>query len=330
MKARINSLDRILITGVAGFVGHHFLQYLYENNIQMEVYGVDVNIPSYDCDRYQEKMKISFATLNLLNIEELRGVFRKFVPDYILHLASFSSVAYSWQHPADSFVNNTNLFLNLLTVAGEFNKNCRILSIGSSEEYGNVSENEIPITEDTLLKPVSPYAVARVSQEELSRLYVNGYGFDIVMTRSFNHIGPWQDTRFAVPSFIKQIANIKESGQNEGKMQTGDISVIRDFTDVRDVVRAYYFLLKNGKKGEIYNVCSGRGIALRDIVVKTADILKVKIQISVCENLLRPNENRVIIGNNTKLHRESGWSPEIEIEKTIRDMLENTEGLHTV
>lgn len=330
MKARINSLDRILITGVAGFVGHHFLQYLYENNIQMEVYGVDVNIPSYDCDRYQEKMKISFATLNLLNIEELRGVFRKFVPDYILHLASFSSVAYSWQHPADSFVNNTNLFLNLLTVAGEFNKNCRILSIGSSEEYGNVSENEIPITEDTLLKPVSPYAVARVSQEELSRLYVNGYGFDIVMTRSFNHIGPWQDTRFAVPSFIKQIANIKESGQNEGKMQTGDISVIRDFTDVRDVVRAYYFLLKNGKKGEIYNVCSGRGIALRDIVVKTADILKVKIKISVCENLLRPNENRVIIGNNTKLHRESGWSPEIEIEKTIRDMLENTEGLHTV
>ena len=330
MKARINSLDRILITGVAGFVGHHFLQYLYENNIQMEVYGVDVNIPSYNCDRYREKMKISFATLNLLNIEELRGVFRKFVPDYILHLASFSSVAYSWQHPADSFVNNTNLFLNLLTVAGEFNKNCRILSIGSSEEYGNVSENEIPITEDTLLKPVSPYAVARVSQEELSRLYVNGYGFDIVMTRSFNHIGPWQDTRFAVPSFIKQIANIKESGQNEGKMQTGDISVIRDFTDVRDVVRAYYFLLKNGKKGEIYNVCSGRGIALRDIVVKTADILKVKIQISVCENLLRPNENRVIIGNNTKLHRESGWSPEIEIEKTIRDMLENTEGLHTV
>ena len=315
-------MKKLLITGVSGFVGHHFIDFLYKEDIQMEICGVDLRDPTYNLAPYRDKLSIDFHSVNLLDIESIRAVFREFTPDYILHLASFSSVAYSWQHPADSFVNNTNLFLNLLTVVGEFNKECRILSVGSSEEYGNVTVEDVPIKERLVVKPSSPYAIARVSQEMLSKLYVDSFGYNIVMTRSFNHIGPWQDERFVVPSFIKRIREIKESGRTEGIIETGDTSIVRDFVDVRDVVKAYYLLLTKAEAGSIYNICSGEGIALSNLIDRIADQFGVEITTKVNPDYVRPNDNRVMIGENFKIKHDLGWIPKIPLEKTLMDMIE--------
>ena len=247
--------------------------------------------------------------------------------EYILHLASYSSVAYSWKHPIECFNNNTNIFLNVVHTIHRLRMNCRILSVGSSEEYGNVTEQDIPLIEESKILPGSPYAVARVSQEMLSRVYVNSYGLDIVMTRSFNHIGPLQDTRFVVPSFITRILKIKQEGMVEGTIETGDLSIIRDFVDVRDVVKAYYNLLVFGKTGELYNICSGNGIALKDIVLKIGEIVGVKVSTTTNSEFVRLNDNHIIIGSYDKIKKDINWKPEIPLEVTLKDMVQYYEGM---
>ncbi|MGN0249523.1 MAG: GDP-mannose 4,6-dehydratase [Lachnospiraceae bacterium] len=313
---------RFLITGFSGFVGRHFLQYLYDKNEEMEVFGIDIRKPAFDTTVYADRLKISFKEVNLLDKEALKEVLESFRPQYILHLASFSSVAFSWQHPEESFVNNTNIFLNMTGILKELQLPCRVLSIGSSEEYGNVLPKHLPLKEDMQLQPVSPYAVARVSQEMLSKVFVDSYHLDIILTRSFNHIGPWQDERFVVPSFIRRILNIRDAGLSEGTIETGDTTIIRDFVDVRDVVNAYYMLLTEGTPGEIYNICSGTGIALSDIIDQIADIVGVKVSTKVNSEYVRPNDNRVVVGSHEKITTELGWQPVIKWEQTLRDMVE--------
>ena len=313
---------RFLITGFSGFVGKHFLHYLYDKNEEMEIFGIDIRKPAFDVSVYADRLHIQFEEVNLLNRDELKSVIERFRPQYILHLASFSSVAFSWQHPEESFVNNTNIFLNLTGVLKELELPCRVLSIGSSEEYGNVMAEQLPLRESMQLQPVSPYAVARVSQEMLSKVFVDSYHLDIILTRSFNHIGPWQDERFVVPSFIRRILNIKDEGLSEGTIETGDTTIVRDFVDVRDVVNAYYMLLMDGTPGEIYNICSGTGIALADIINQVADIVGIKVHTKVNPEYVRPNDNRVVIGSHDKLTTELGWQPVISWNRTLRDMVE--------
>lgn len=313
---------RFLITGFSGFVGRHFLQYLYDKNEAMEVFGIDIRKPAFDTSVYDDRLKISFKEVNLLDKEALKEILEIFKPQYILHLASFSSVAFSWQHPEESFVNNTNIFLNMTGILKELQLPCRVLSIGSSEEYGNVLPQHLPLKENMQLQPVSPYAVARVSQEMLSKVFVDSYHLDIILTRSFNHIGPWQDERFVVPSFIRRILNIRDAGLSEGTIETGDTTIIRDFVDVRDVVNAYYMLLTEGTPGEIYNICSGTGITLSDIIDQIADIAGVKVSTKVNPEYVRPNDNRVVIGSHEKITEELGWQPCVKWEQTLRDMVE--------
>lgn len=288
----------------------------------MEVFGIDIRKPAFDTTVYADRLKISFKEVNLLDKEALKEVLEIFKPQYILHLASFSSVAFSWQHPEESFVNNTNIFLNMTGILKELQLPCRVLSIGSSEEYGNVLPKHLPLKETMQLQPVSPYAVARVSQEMLSKVFVDSYHLDIILTRSFNHIGPWQDERFVVPSFIQRILNIRDAGLSEGTIETGDTSIIRDFVDVRDVVNAYYMLLTEGTPGEIYNICSGTGIALSDIIDQIADIVGVKVSTKVNPEYVRPNDNRVVVGSHEKITTELGWQPVIKWEQTLCDMVE--------
>lgn len=313
---------RFLITGFSGFVGRHFLQYLYDTKEEMDVFGIDIRKPAFDFTAYSDRLHIQFQEVNLLARSELKNVLERFQPHYILHLASFSSVAFSWQHPEESFVNNTNIFLNLTGVLKELELPCRVLSIGSSEEYGNVMAEHLPLRESMQLQPVSPYAVARVSQEMLSKVFVDSYHLDIILTRSFNHIGPWQDERFVVPSFIRRILNIKDEGLSEGTIETGDTTIVRDFVDVRDVVNAYYMLLMDGTPGEIYNICSGTGIALADIINQVADIVGIKVHTKVNPEYVRPNDNRVVIGSHDKLTTELGWQPVISWNRTLQDMVE--------
>ncbi len=314
-------MDKILITGFSGFVGHHFLQFLYDNHPDTEVYGIDLREPLYDYKAYTDKMKIHFKTVNLLDLDQMRELCTHFKPDYILHLASFSSVAYSWKYPAESFTNNTDIFLKLTTVVREMAPKCRVLSVGSSEEYGNVEEKDIPIKETNKLNPTSPYAVARISQEMLAQLFADNFDMQIILTRSFNHIGPWQDDRFVVPSFVKRIKDIKDQGKNTGTIETGDTTIIRDFVDVRDVVRAYYMLLKEGTSGQIYNICSGKGRTLREIIDMIAGTLDMTIDNEVNPEFVRPNDNKVMIGDYSKINNELGWQPEIPFEQTIKDIV---------
>ncbi len=312
---------KMLITGFSGFVSWHFIEYLYAKKTSMEVYGIDIRSPQFDFDKYKAFLNIHFRIIDMTDVVQLQELFEDFVPDYILHLAAYSSVAYSWKNPSESFMNNSNIFLNLIGEVQKCNPKCRILSVGSSEEYGMVNERDLPINEDQALNPISPYAVARVAQEMLAKIYVETYKLDIVLTRSFNHIGPGQDSRFVVSSFMNQIIDIKKKGNKTGIIETGDISIIRDFVDVRDVVRAYYLLLLNGKSGEVYNICSGKGVVLKDLISIIANQVGVSVLTKINNDFVRPRDNHVIVGSFEKIKTELGWCPEINLCDTIHDIL---------
>lgn len=318
-------MKKILITGVAGFVATHFVEYLYKEKLDYEICGIDINVPKFNYEQFADKIKISFKHADMADIQALHDIISQFRPDYVLHLASFSSVAYSWKYPSTSFMNNCNIFLNLVSVVKEVCPECRILSVGSSEEYGNVAHEDLPIRENQNMAPLSPYAVARVSQEMLSKIFVEAYGMDIIMTRSFNHIGQRQDERFVVPSFIRRILNIKESNKNEGEIETGDISIIRDFVDVRDVVKAYYMLLTQGTKGEVYNICSGKGITLKELVEMIAEEVGVSVIPKINPEFVRPNDNKEIVGSAYKIESELGWKRKYKFKDTVEDMVKYME-----
>lgn len=315
-------MKRMLITGFSGFVSRHFLNYLVENNLSYEVLGVDVNPPKFAMEDYAPTLAMSFEQVNLLDKEAVEDMIATFRPDYILHLASFSSVAYSWQHPADCFMNNTSIFLNVTEALRKHDLcDCRLLSVGSSEEYGDVKKEELPLQEDMPLVPVNPYAVARVSQEMMAKVLADSFGMQIMLTRSFNHMGPFQDERFVIPSFVRRILDIAESGAKSGEIETGDTSIVRDFVDVRDVVRAYYRLLLDGKAGEVYNICGEKGVSLAEVVDQIADIVGVSVTNRVNPDFVRPGDNQVVIGSAEKIRQDIGWTAEIPLRQTLMDMI---------
>lgn len=313
-------MEKYLITGFSGFISKHFCEYLERNRIAALIKGVDITDHDLNFDDY-EHLSFEFEKMDLLSVSDTARIIRDFQPRYILHLASYSSVAFSWKSPIESFNNNTNIFLNILETAREFDLSVRILSVGSSEEYGNVHEEDLPLSEEAPLNPTSPYAVARVSQELLSKVYVEGYGLDVVLTRSFNHIGPRQRDIFAVASFARQLAEIKKSKRTDGTIVTGDVSIVRDFIDVRDVAAAYYLLLQKGEKGHVYNVCSGKGTSLQDLISIMADTLGININVLVEKGLIRPGDNRKIVGCNDKIREALRWSPQYSLEQSLRDTL---------
>lgn len=309
--------EKFLITGFSGFVSKHFLDYLENNKIYAEVLGVDVNeVIPFDYLNFSF-VNCSFKKIDLLDKQAVEEIINTFKPQFVLHLASYSSVAMSWKMPVESFTNNTNIFLNLIETIRLSNLSCRILSIGSSEEYGNSIDNSIPLSEEHPLNPISPYAVARVSQEMLSKVYTDSYGMDIIMTRSFNHIGTHQKDIFVIPSFVKKMIALKNSSNTEKELITGDTSIIRDFVDVRAVVEAYYLLFKKGKKGEVYNICNGKGTSLTEVIQLISSILNIKVIQKTDPNLVRPNDNRIIIGSNEKLKKDTGWENKYSLEQSL-------------
>ena len=313
-------MSKYLITGFSGFVGEHFLDFLNEKKEDDIILGIDIKPPDFLISNYKN-LRCRYEQIDMLNKNELEKIIYQFCPDYVLHLASYSSVAYSWKNPVASFANNTNIFLNLLEAIRLTNARCRILSVGSSEEYGRVDAKDLPLKEDHKDDPVSPYGVARVFQEMLSKVYIQGFNLNIFMTRSFNHIGAGQKEIFVVSSFAKQFVLLAKSGPKEGILTTGDITIVRDFVDVRDVVKAYNLLFTRGKHGEIYNVCNGHGIALSRIIDMMSDKLKLKIKLKQDSSLVRPTDNMVIIGSNEKIKEHTGWQSNIPIEQSIDDIL---------
>lgn len=308
-------MRKILITGVCGFVAQHLIRHLLQREPDSELFGVDV---APVCP--WESLGVRYRQLDLIDKESLAAFLAELAPDWIIHLASVSSVSASWQKPVESFINNTNIFLNIVEALHRLGLKTRLLSVGSSEEYGNYPPEKMPLREEYELHPNNPYSVARVSQELLSRLYAHSYGLDIVITRSFNHIGPGQRDTFVVPSFVRQLVELSRHN-GRGVLHVGNIEIIRDFLDVRDVADAYYRLLRTGRSGEIYNVCSGRGTRLRTVIDTIAGFLGVDVDIQVDPARVRPADNLVIIGDNSKLRAATGWEPRHTLEATLKEMI---------
>ena len=309
-------MRRVLVTGANGFVAAYLVEAL--KRLGDEVVGLDV-MPEqiHGVDRYH--------VCDLTDAAAVRDVIGSERPDSIVHLAAVSSVGRSWEIPADTFRNNTGIFLNIAEAVRALGLKTRILSVGSSEEYGDAPPEDMPLAETHPLAPCSPYAVARVAQEQLSRLYARGFGLDVVLTRSFNQFGPGQGQNFFVPSMVRQIL---DGPVRDGvvHVSAGDLSVVRDFLDVRDAVSAYVLLLEKGVRGEVYNVCSGVGRRLRDVVETAARIRGVEVSITLDPARVRPADNRMVVGDNAKL-RALGWRCGHAFEATLRDMMDVRGGI---
>ena len=314
-------MKKILITGISGFVGGHFVHYLTTHHHDLEIHGISRSRPAWDfIPEMPELTRNSrFHQADLMDIQKIKSLIVEIQPDYIVHLAAQSSVAESWKTPVDSFMNNTNIFLNIIDTVRLNDYAARVLSVGSSEQYGIVSEKDLPLHEKSLQRPANPYAVARVAQEQLARIYAEGYGLDICCTRSFNHCGPGQSDRFVVSSIVKQFVQIAH-GIQEPVIHIGNGAIVRDFIDVRDVVAVYNLLLAQGKRGEVYNICSGHGQAIRDIITLLSGMLDIPVKIKQEQSHIRPIDNPRIVGSNRKIQRELGWYPTIPFERTLQSM----------
>ena len=252
-------MKKAMIIGAAGFVGGYLIDHL-KDDMNWEVYGTKLEIEKI------ERKDIEIYNLDILEKKEIVKLFERIKPDYIFNLAAQSSVSLSWKNPILTVDINIKGVINILEAVREIKQyNPKIILIGSSEEYGNVKEDEIPVKEENNLRPGNIYAVTKVCQNMIGKIYSSAYEMDIVNIRAFNHIGPKQAPIFVVSDFCKQVAEV-EKGLREPIIYTGNLGAKRDFTDVRDIVRAYSALALNGKKGETYNIGSGKAVSIKEIL----------------------------------------------------------------
>lgn len=304
---------KALIVGAAGFVGP-YLAHAVKKYMHCEV--VCTKLP-------QETLLIPEArteNLNILNSDEIVAMLHDVKPDYIFHLAAQSSVALSWKNPALTVNININGVLNLLNAIIGLKDQPKVLIVGSGEEYGYIKEDMIPIVENASLEPGNVYAITKATQNMMATIYSRAYGINLVMTRSFNHMGPRQTPQFVVADFCNQVVKI-EKGMQDPVIKVGNLEAKRDFTDVRDVVRAYILLIQYGKIGETYNVGSGNAKSIRSILDLILSKTEKKIEVKIDEKKLRPIDVPIIEPDISKIYRDTGWTPEISIDTTIEDML---------
>jgi len=243
-------------------------------------------------------------------------------PDRIVHLAGQSSVHQSWIDPGATLRTNVLGIVHLLDAVRRRSLRPDVLVVGSAEEYGLVDPSELPLTEDAPLRPSSPYAVSKVAQAALARLYGPAGGMRVVLTRTFHHTGPGRGEAFAESSFARQLAEI-EAGRRRPVVQVGNLDAIRDYTDVRDVVRAYWALVERGEPGVVYNVCSGRGRRIRELLDILIAASGAKVDVQVDAERLRPSDVPALIGDPSRLRSATGWEPRIDLERTLSELLED-------
>lgn len=305
---------KALIIGAAGFVGGYLARHL-KNDLGWET--VLTKLPAENIEGGYETYD-----LDILSQEDISALLQRVRPDVIFHLAAQSSVAVSWKKPRLTAAVNIEGCINLLeAVRLSENYSPRILLIGSGEEYGHLPKGVSLVSEDTPINPGNPYAATKAAQNMFGTLYARSYGMDIIMVRAFNHIGKGQLPQFAAADFCLQAAEIK-AGIKENVIRTGNLSAKRDFTDVRDVVRAYGMLAVNGKAGETYNVGSGRSIAISELLAEIIDISGCEIRHETDPARMRPSDIPEIRADITKLQRDTGWTPEIALCETLGEMIE--------
>ncbi len=308
---------RALITGISGFAGSFLAEYLITHT-SIEVWGAALggteNIAAFG-DR------IVYLSEDLSNPEVAARVLKQAAPDLIFHLAAQAFVPVSWQDPWSTLENNIRTQVNLLHAAVQQNCQARILVIGSNEEYGRVDPQQLPITEETPLRPDSPYGVSKIAQDFLALQYFISHKVHTVRLRPFNHIGPRQNDRFAAADFAQQVAEI-ELGRREPVVHVGNLESKRDFTDVRDMVRAYALALDRGAPGEVYNVGSGQAHSIRELLDIYLSFAKIPIRVETDPARARPSDTPITLCDATKFKRQTGWEPQIPFEQTLRDTLD--------
>jgi GDP-4-dehydro-6-deoxy-D-mannose reductase len=309
---------RVVITGVTGFVGSHLAEFLLAQG------GIDV----HGLVRWRSKLDNIQPLLTQLKLHEcdlrdaasVRTMIEQIRPDRIFHLAAQSFVPTSWKAPTETLTTNMIGQVNLLEAVRTCGLDCRIQIAGSSEEYGMVLENEVPIREENPLRPLSPYAVSKVGQDLLGYQYYQSYKMWIVRTRGFNHSGPRRGDVFVESNFAKQIAAI-ELGLQPPVISVGNLTARRDFTDVRDMVRGYWLALEKGKPGEVYNIASGKAYTVQQILDLLLKSSTVKVTMETNPDRLRPSDVPILLGDSAKFRRSTGWTPTIPFEKTLEDLL---------
>lgn len=304
---------KALIIGGGGFVG----PYLAAHLIRDLAWEVTVTKTEKETLDIPDAAVMNLDILDCGQIEKLLNTVR---PAYIFHLAAQSSVQLSWKNPGLTIDVNIKGSVNLLDAVRHMDYKPRVLLIGSGEEYGHVKDGECPIGEDNTLRPGNIYAATKSCQNMFGRIYSEAYDMDVMMVRAFNHIGPNQTPLFVVADFCKQVAEI-ERGEKEPVIYVGNLSAKRDFTDVRDVVRAYGLLVQSGKRGETYNVGTGHALAIREILDRILALSESKIEVKVDEEKLRPVDVPIIEPDVHKIYTQTGWKPEISLDTTLQETL---------
>ncbi len=323
---------RALVIGAAGFVGAYLLRHLQQ---ELGYTVAATKLPGEQlreawADRSENKRGgpdavVDWYDLDILNPEAVLELFRKVRPDHIFHLAAQSSVAAAWKYPGLTVDVNIHGTVNVLEALRELEWKPRLLLIGSGEEYGRPGPREIPVREEHRLEPGNVYAATKACQNMLGRIYAEAYGLEVVMVRAFNHIGPNQEPLFVAADFCRQAALI-EAGRKEAVIRVGNLDVRRDFTDVRDVVRAYAMLAERGAAGETYNVGSGRAVRIADMLQMIVKRAEADIRIEQDTERMRPADVPVMAADISKLQKVTGWEPRICLEQTIAETLDYWRG----
>lgn len=305
-------MNKGLVIGAAGFVGEFLINEMYDNG--MEVYAT--KLP-------HQKFSSSHACvydLDIMDKDAVIALLFEIRPNYIFHLAAQSSAGMAWKNPGLTVDVNIKGSLNVLNAVRELFYKPRVLLIGSGEEYGHIQSGETPIAETNLLRPGNIYAATKACQNMIGNIYAKAYDMELMMVRAFNHIGPKQEPTFVVSDFCKQVAEI-EKGLREPVIKVGNLAARRDFTDVRDVVKAYVQLIQKGESGETYNVGSGKAREIREILNLIIAQSDVKISVEIDPNKLRPVDVPIIEADITKINKLTGWTPQILLEQTIKETL---------
>lgn len=302
-----------LIIGGAGFAGPYLARHLL-------ALGHEVAVTKRSGERQTVSGAVGYE-LDILDKREVRKIYREVQPDYIFHLAAQSSVAVSWKDPALTVDVNIKGSVNVLDALRESGKRARMVLVGSGEEYGYVPLERLPVREGCSVMPGNIYAATKACQNMIGSIYARAYGLDVVMVRAFNHIGPNQPPLFAVADFCRQAAEI-EAGRREAVLRVGNLDVKRDFTDVRDVVRAYALLAEMGQAGETYNIGSGHARSLWEVLQVILAQSESAIRIETDQQKFRPADVPVMEADIRKIHSKTGWEPEITLEQTIRETLD--------
>jgi GDP-4-dehydro-6-deoxy-D-mannose reductase len=309
---------KVFITGIAGFAGRHLTAFLL--NRGDEVAGLEPE-DNEDLGLLTKTHDVKIFTGDIRDEKTITKALKQFKPDIVYHLAAQSSVRLSFENPQETLAINIMGSLTLLEAINKVDFPIKTLVISSSEVYGPLKPEEVPVTEEHPLRPVNPYAVSKASIDLLAYQYVKSYGQQVYIARAFSHSGPWQKTVGVLSDWAFQVAKI-DLGLSQPTIKVGNIQVRRDYSDVRDVIRAYVDIVDKGRIGEPYNVCSGTGYELADLLEKYRQFTSKNIEVVVDQSRMRPVDIPILVGSNKKIRRDTGWNPTIPIDKTLKDLFD--------